>query len=47
MNREGSYLPIDTKINFMGVRFGNSTEGVATTPALVRRVTKIALLDED
>ena len=29
MNREGSYLPIDTKINFIGVRFGKSREGVA------------------
>ena len=39
MSREGPYIPIDTKINFIGGRFGKSREGVATTP-LVGRVTK-------
>ena len=43
MDRESPYLPIDTKINFMGVRFGKSREGVVTTP-LVRRVTKNSLV---
>ena len=42
MDREGPYLPIDTKINFIGVRFGKSREGVVTTP-LVRRVTRNSL----
>ena len=32
MDREGPYLPIDTKINFIGVRFGKSREGVVTAP---------------
>ena len=45
MSREGPYLPIDTKINFIGVWFGKSREGIATTPPpLVRRVTKNSLV---
>ena len=43
MRREGPNLPFDTKINFIGVRFGKSTEGVVTT-LLVRRVTKNSLV---
>ena len=45
MNREGPYLPIDTKTNFIGVRFGKYREGVATTPWL-DVLQKIAWLDE-
>ena len=43
MNRDGPYLPIDTKINFIGVRFGKSREGMQQPP-LVRRVTKNSLV---
>ena len=43
MYREGPYLPIDTKINFIGVRFEKSREGVVTLP-LVRSGTKNSLV---
>ena len=45
MNREGPYLPFDTKINFIGGS-GKSREGVATTPPWLDVLQKIARLDE-
>ena len=45
MDRGDQYLSIDTKTKFIGVRLRKSREGVATT-SLVKRVTKIAWLDE-
>ena len=45
MNRKGPYLPIDTKINFIGVQFGKSREGVAPS-AWLDVLQKIAWLDE-
>ena len=44
MSREDPYLPIDTKINFIGVRFGKSGEGVATNPPWLEVVTKNSLV---
>ena len=44
MDRKGPYLPIDTKINCIGVRFGKSREG--TTPSWLDVSQKIAWLDE-
>ena len=46
MSREGPHLLIDTKINFIGVRFGKSREGVATIPSWLDVLQKIAWLDE-
>ena len=46
VNREDPYLPIVNKINFMG-GFGSENLGRGLQqPSLVRRVTKIAWLDE-
>ena len=47
MSREGPYLPIDTKINFIGGSVWKIQGGVATTPLPPLDVLqKIAWLDE-
>ena len=40
MNRKGPYLPIDTKINFIGGSVRKIEGGGCNNPPLVRRVTK-------
>ena len=45
MNREGPNLPIDTKINFIGVRSENLGRGLQQ-PSWLDVLQKIAWLDE-
>ena len=45
MNREGPYIPIDTKINFTVGRLGKSREGLQQPPWL-DVLQKLAWLDE-
>ena len=45
MNKEDPYLPIDTKINFIGGSVRKTWRGLQQPP-LIRRVTKNSLLNE-